>query len=76
VVEITLFFRRIEIDESIGEIQKLRFRLNLQVGRLSLQYLEIRIQINRISFNIDLHSGRNPTTTLKIGNLGIFDSNL
>ena len=73
MVEITLFFRRIEIDESIGEIPKLRFRLNLQVGRLS-QYSETRIQINRISFTIDLHSGRNPTTTLRIGNLGIFDS--
>lgn len=73
MAQLNLFFKEIEIDESIGEIPKLRFRLNLQVGNLS-QYQESRIQVNRISFNIDLYSGRNPTSTLKIGNLGIFDS--
>lgn len=73
MVQITLFFTKIEIDESIGEVPKLRFRLNLCVGRLA-DHPETRLQLNRISFKIDLHSGRNPTTTVKVGNLGIFDS--
>lgn len=71
--QLNLFFRRIEIDESIGEVPQLRFRLDLHVGNLS-QYQETQIQVNRISFDVDLYSSRNPTSTLKIGNLGIYDS--
>ena len=73
MVEVTLSFIGIEIEESIGEVSKLIFRLNLEVGRISNEMFT-RIQFNRISFKIDLYSGRDVTTTQKIGNLGTFDS--
>jgi hypothetical protein len=73
MAQITLSFLGIEIEESIGEVSRLRFRLNVQVGRLS-NNMFTRIQFNRMSFKIDLYSGRDPTATQKVGNLGVFES--
>ena len=73
MIQINLSFLEIEIEKIIGEVPRLRFRLNVQVGRLS-EIMFTRVQFNRISFNLDLNSGRDPTYTQKIAYLGTYES--
>jgi hypothetical protein len=71
--EITLLFREIQIEEVIGTLPKLRFRIDISV-KTSPEIEVTRIHLNRISFDVDLHSARDPSTSVKEGYLGTFDS--
>jgi hypothetical protein len=73
MIEITLLFRELHVEEAIGVVPKLRLRVDISVTR-GPESLNTNIHLNRISFDVDLHSARDPSTSIKEGYLGTFDS--
>jgi hypothetical protein len=74
MIETTLLFRELNVEkEAIGVVPKLRFRVDISVRRDS-ESPDTYVHINRICFDVDLHSARDPSTSIKVGYLGTFDS--
>jgi hypothetical protein len=73
VKEVTLLFREIDIQETIGEVPKLRFVVDVNIKKFSEVQFSY-VQINRISFKVDLHSAKDPSTSVMEGHLATVDS--
>jgi hypothetical protein len=73
VKEVTLLFREIYIQETIGEVPKLRFVVDVNIKKFSEVQFSY-VQINRISFKVDLHSAKDPSTSVMEGHIATVDS--
>jgi hypothetical protein len=73
VKEVTLLFREIYIQETIGEVPKLRFVVDVNIKEFSEVQFSY-VQINRISFKVDLHSAKDPSTSVMEGHIATVDS--
>lgn len=71
--EVTLLFREIYIQETIGEVPKLRFVVDVNIKEFSEVQFSY-VQINRISFKVDLHSAKDPSTSVMEGHIATVDS--
>jgi hypothetical protein len=73
VKEVTLLFREIDIQETIGEVPKLRFVIDVNIKKFSEVQFSY-VQINRISFKVDLDSAKDPSTSVMEWHLATVDS--
>lgn len=73
MIDITLLFRELQIEEAIGVAPKLRFRVDISLKR-GAKSQDTIVHFSRISFDVDLFSAADHSTSIKVGYLGTFDS--
>lgn len=69
-----LYYTDFDIREEIGQMPKLRIMMSLRANNISQPHGETWLQMNRISFDVDLHIARDHGSYYEQGHIGYFES--
>ena len=68
-----VFYEGFSVEKELADIYRLTIKARVKDNNRSTER-ESWLQVNRIPFDVELHSAKDPSTSIEIGSLGTFDS--